>query len=765
MKRILASGLLLAIGVSAAQATIYRAGLKGGYANTHDANTYTAMKIADIGVFASVEAGGVKANSNGSKTYPPVWVDNRTWRYHGQMYFDGGTYYFAESVDDRSWMTLDGTQILKDDTWNNVGVTPAQTPTAGWHDVEIRFGNGGGGAGIPYDTRLDANGRLCGFGVASYATAPETAPTDMAQFTFVENAPGNVWLRCAEEGSCVSVGTIEKTSTGYRFTVTLTSPSPATVTLYAGTTAGAAEAATGWAYHSGEVAFEANETKAIDVNGTFASAPYYVLHVAGTGTTLAEGVGIDFWEWTDIGFCVMLPKVSGELTGKTATSGTFDVVLGYDKIVAGVTPPRFELVAYYGTADAGADAAGWDGSRTLGSGIAAGTSARTVTGLPSDGFCYVRFAAKTPDSDWAWSDCIRFWTTDHPFRPGPSLYSAPITFPNYLLDNAVTNFPVLVRLRESANGFSYADSSADGSDLRFAVDGGPVLPSEVALWNPQGESQVWVSVPVLDADTTIRMYWGGQREFPQSQTNGSVWTTAGYFAVWHMDEASDSAIAKDSAGGALDGTHYGTAPGQDGIAGRSVRISESGWNVSDDHGISTASYSGVGNTFMVSLWTKYPNQDPGTDRILSKKYGYQDANGWELSTMRYNQSLIDFRGSGGASVEPPLGLKNTSWQYLTFVYKGGKGIFYSNNQWKKEGSIASVVENDVILTIGNAPGTDGTPKGDSFKGWMDEIRLYRGEPSRDWISAEYESIHNGSFAVVGLREALPYNAGTTVLLR
>ena len=98
MKRILASGLLLAIGVSAAQATIYRAGLKGGYANTHDANTYTTMKIADIGVFASVEAGGVKADSNGSKTYPPVWADNRTWRYHGQMYFDGGTYYFAESV-------------------------------------------------------------------------------------------------------------------------------------------------------------------------------------------------------------------------------------------------------------------------------------------------------------------------------------------------------------------------------------------------------------------------------------------------------------------------------------------------------------------------------------------------------------------------------------------------------------------------------------------------------------------------------------------
>ena len=178
-------GLLAVTAAIAAQAAVHRAGLKGGFINSYDGNNYTTASIADTGVFASVEAGGVKASSNGNKTYPPIWADNRTWRYHGQMYFDGGTYYFAESIDDAAFMKVDGTQVLKDATWNNVGVSSAVAPAAGWHDVEIRFGNGTGGAGVPYDTTKDANGRICGFGAVSYAEAPDSKPSAMSAFTFV----------------------------------------------------------------------------------------------------------------------------------------------------------------------------------------------------------------------------------------------------------------------------------------------------------------------------------------------------------------------------------------------------------------------------------------------------------------------------------------------------------------------------------------------------------------------------------------------------
>lgn len=330
-------------------------------------------------------------------------------------------------------------------------------------------------------------------------------------------------------------------------------------------------------------------------------------------------------------------------------------------------------------------------------------------------------------------------------------YRASVTFPGYTLDSTLENFPVLVRLTAVEGGFSYGTASVDGSDIRFALADGTILPSEVALWNPKGESQIWVSVPVLEKETSILMYWGGERDFPASQTDGSVWSAAGYFAVWHMDEASDAALAKDSTAGARDGTHTGTAPGQDGIAGRSVRISNGGWNVADKKGIPTASCAGLGNQFVFSLWTKYPNQNPGTDRLASNKTDWQASDGWEISTQRYSQDKIDMRGSNkDQNPQPPVMLKNTDWQHLVFVFNKATGTTYVNNSWKKDGTIGSVVDNDNIFTIGNASGLGS----DSFKGWMDEVRLYKGIPGREWISAEYKSIKDTGFAVVGACESL-----------
>lgn len=481
-----ASILLAAAVALTAQATVYRAGLKGGFINSYDGNNYTTAAIADIGVFASVEAGGVKAGSNSSKTYPPIWADNRTWRYHGQMYFDGGTYYFAESVDDAAWMTVDGTQVLKDGTWNNVGVSSAVAPAAGWHDVEIRFGNGTGGAGAPYDTTKDANGRLCGFGAVRYETAPGSKPTAMSDFTFVENTAGNVWLRVAEDYSYVTVNSIAQTANGYSFNITMSAPSAATVTIYAGATAGAAEAATGWDYNSGAVSFAANETKDVEVAGTFATPPYFVIYLAGTGTTLEEGDGIDFWEWTEIKKCTMEPTLSVELTGVTGTSGTFDVTLGYDKTIVGMTAPAIALKAYYGAADAGEVAEDWDADADFGSANAAGTASCLLDNLTEGGNYYVRFAAKTAESDWVWSDALSFSTA------GPSLADWPASV--YENDGRTFTFSVTRPAAASAEALTvYLSYSANAASLANG------LPASVDL--AAGVAEVAVPFTMIDNDT------------------------------------------------------------------------------------------------------------------------------------------------------------------------------------------------------------------------------------------------------------------------
>lgn len=478
-------GIAVVAAALAAQATVYRAGLKGGFINSYDGNNYTTVTIPDTGVFASVEAGGVKASENTSTTYPPIWANKRTWRYHGQMYFDGGTYYFAESIDDAAWMTVDGAQILKDATWNNVGVSSAVAPAAGWHDVEIRLGNGTGGAGIPYDTTKDANGRLCGFGVARYNEEPAEKPSAMSAFVFAENTADNSWMRCIEDTSYITLNSIAKTANGYSFSITMIAPSAADVTVYAGESAGTAESATGWAVNSGAVAFAAGETKTVDVEGTFATPPYFMIYLEGNGTTLAEGNGIKFWEWSDIKKCTMEPTVATAISSVTGTSASFAVTLGYDKVVEGMTAPAITLKAYYGAADAGATATDWDATADF-SAVSAGENICALSGLTEGQTYYVRFAAKTEDSDWVWSDCLAFATS------GPYISAFPASL--YENDGSARSFTISRPVGTDAEDLTvYLSYSANAAALLSG------LPESVVL--PVGELSVTVPLTVVDNET------------------------------------------------------------------------------------------------------------------------------------------------------------------------------------------------------------------------------------------------------------------------
>ncbi|MEM7394421.1 MAG: hypothetical protein AAF492_18960, partial [Verrucomicrobiota bacterium] len=77
----------------------------------------------------------------------PPWGGNETWVYTGEIYFNGGTYHFAENVDDNSWLMIDGTIYINNNNWNVPTRSGPINLAPGWYPIELRFGNGGGGAG------------------------------------------------------------------------------------------------------------------------------------------------------------------------------------------------------------------------------------------------------------------------------------------------------------------------------------------------------------------------------------------------------------------------------------------------------------------------------------------------------------------------------------------------------------------------------------------------------------------------------------------
>ena len=76
----------------------------------------------------------------------PVWAKYQTWVYVGEIYLDGSTYAFAESIDDGAYLVIDGQIVLDNGVHNVVTYGTIQRP-AGWYSVEVRLYNGINNAG------------------------------------------------------------------------------------------------------------------------------------------------------------------------------------------------------------------------------------------------------------------------------------------------------------------------------------------------------------------------------------------------------------------------------------------------------------------------------------------------------------------------------------------------------------------------------------------------------------------------------------------
>lgn len=106
--------------------------------------------------------------------------------------------------------------------------------------------------------------------------------------------------------------------------------------------------------------------------------------------------------------------------------------------------------------------------------------------------------------------------------------------------------PVPVRISTALiPDFDY-DETANGTNFEITDENGSVLPYEIDVWNPSGESLLWVKVPDCRDGLVLSIVYG-RTNANMTAYSQYVWT--GYAGVWHMNEV----LARDSTSGHYDG--------------------------------------------------------------------------------------------------------------------------------------------------------------------------------------------------------------------
>ncbi len=181
------AGLAFSAVVPTADAAVYVPGLAQAQFDGSSTD-----KTSDIASAANLTytAGPIMANTSGSAkdwdTTSWSWADNRVFGYIGEMWVEEGTTYtFGKSVDDWTYIVVNGTTIIDNGTYNAITFGSYTATETGWVPIEIRVGNGGGGAGRANSAK---------YGVA-YNTAGNTVTAD---FTAAENG----WAALVDPGDC-----------------------------------------------------------------------------------------------------------------------------------------------------------------------------------------------------------------------------------------------------------------------------------------------------------------------------------------------------------------------------------------------------------------------------------------------------------------------------------------------------------------------------------------------------------------------------------
>ena len=351
-------------------------------------------------------------------------------------------------------------------------------------------------------------------------------------------------------------------------------------------------------------------------------------------------------------------------------------------------------------------------------------------------------------------------------------YTSIMTIEGYSGETELENFPVAVRI-STANipGFDYSKCDGEG-DITFTDDEGNILPHEVEVWNTEGESVAWVSIPKLSTVvaedtttyTTFKMHWGHETKLANIRSN-EVWTAADYRGVWHMNEYDPEKLTQyDSTGNGFNAT-YEASTKATGISTTSAKIGKAFYrkfnSTTDAHCVTTPKLSSVmkmdWNSCYLSGWAYYKTWGANNQHTFfwvntsssGSKY-------WGLVT---KSKVIQTKFSTATSVKIGSGTNPSSgWVHWAIRVTNKKtyeyfinGVLYdANTITRSDTEFATLATTSEWYTGGET-------------GFLDEMRYKNGVISDDWIKAEYDSINNKQFVVAS--ETVKNGYGLKIIVR
>ena len=399
------------------------------------------------------------------------------------------------------------------------------------------------------------------------------------------------------------------------------------------------------------------------------------------------------------------------------------------------------------------------------------SEAKTVFEPPTDAGVYELRAYICKDSNHTpgnWKEAesiIRFFIWRHPSKTLSDYVNIEMTGcdTDILEDSALTDFPMLVRLKEPVRdatgaivdglpGFHYADVGRNGLELRFislankneytqpdtnrasqATD--TLLPFEIDTWDPSGESLVWVKVPKAYYHAKFRMYWRMRRgaTLLDDIESSETWAN-GYIGVWHFKQDESGTVSLvDSTANHLVIT--GECTSVDARFSKGV--------------LATTAISMAGtmrtlgltdDKFSYSAWVTVQNYSSGQNIFCGNKggKGYTTNPGWGffLNNNKGNLGISANSTWTGSNISTDM---STNWRHLGFISPGlAERSGYYEGVKKSAGNSKTTVVNDSPITV-------------ALKGYAtDEVRLSSVTRGDKWVKAEYDSVNNAKYCTFGL---------------